>query len=183
MNEGEGSRYDHEVDWVRCSNENYNQTGYEPKFKCSTTLRAGCSVVLQDANVTYDPYYPPLKGDQDPSDLIVKDSQRLTYSFKGIDIDALLNNQKLLDPTVIFGCCFSSFGVVFSAFLLFAFLSGSQAKRTNSTETLTDQEDSTQPNHRRSSAFLQNVSTNIVRLKTQTSSLGRSDESGLSRLS
>ena len=113
----------------------------------------------------------------DRSDLIVKNSHCLRYSFTGIDIDALLNDQKLLDLKVIAGCCFGSLSVVFSAFFLFAFLDGSRAKRTTSTETLNDLEDTCGSNHRRSSAFLQNVSSNIVRLKTQTSSLRRADES------
>lgn len=138
----------------------------------------GCTVVLQDANVTYEPYHPTGKDDEDPGDLIRKNSQYLKYSFKGIDIDAILNDQKLLDPKVIVCCCLSSFAVVLSAFYLFAFLGGSQAKLTTSTEVLTDLEDSNvNAKNRRSSAFLQNVNNGIGRLKTQASILGRGDES------
>lgn len=178
VNGSDESRCDYKVDWARCQNQNYNKTDSfeDAQFRCSTSLRNGRTVVLQDANVTYERYRPTPKNDENPKDLIVKNSHYLRYSFKGIG--PLNKNLTLLDTKVIFGCCFGSFGVVFSAFFLFAFLGGSQVKQTTSTEVLTGPEDSAQePNHRRSSAFLQNVSMNIARLKTQTSNPGRADDS------
>ena len=129
-------------------------------------------MVLQDVNVTYDRYHP--KEGEDPGDLIVKNSHCLRYSFKGIDIDAILNVRKLLDPKVIVACCLSSFAVVLSAFFLFAFLGSSSSKLTTSTEALTDLEDANTnaTANRRSSAFLQNVNNGIGRLKRQASTLG-----------